>query len=128
MDEEEQLLYNLCKIYYLFDDYLTEYLIKQLWKKFYKDIEAFHLIDKNSRRLLVIPDPCGLLKENEIFVYTSTGNSLQNYKIWTGPALIARNPSLESKDVQKVICRDIQFYKYYYKDIILVSTEVFYYI
>lgn len=128
LNDDENLLYELCKTKYLYKDVYTETLINKLQKKVLSNIKSFHLIDTESRRLMVIPDPFGLLNEKEVFINTSIGyndnnNSNSNTKVWKGDAIVCRNPCYKSSDVQKVKCIDIEIYRRYYKNIVLVSTK-----
>ncbi|RIA96799.1 RNA dependent RNA polymerase-domain-containing protein [Glomus cerebriforme] len=68
----------------------------------------------NSFLLLGVIDETGILKEGEIYIQTSTiisehqtfeavHNKIQRKrKVWTGPAVIARNPCLHPGDLRKV--------------------------
>lgn len=118
LEKDENLLYELCKTKYLYNDIYTQSLISKLQRKVINNIKSFRLIDPMSRRLMVMPDPFGLLNENEIFINISDNNN-----IWKGYALVSRNPSYKSSDVQKVKCVDIEIYRKYYKNIVVVSTK-----
>ncbi|KAJ3086530.1 hypothetical protein HK102_012977 [Quaeritorhiza haematococci] len=103
--------------------YFLAWLIRQIFHKLIQRMKKkINIPVDNSSWLMMAPDPCRVLEENEIFVQFSGSSMSRNPFALTGEALVSRNPAYFASDMQKVMCvYKPELARYY--DVVFFSTK-----